>query len=72
VPDHLSSLLPFCKKVLTAVEEKRVLRVGAVLAHAVDVKLVAATQAELRRPGAAAASSTPFVAERYASSERNT
>jgi two-component system, NtrC family, response regulator AtoC len=34
-------------KLLTAIEEKRVRRVGAVAARAVDVKLIAATQVEL-------------------------
>jgi two-component system response regulator AtoC len=34
-------------KLLTAIEEKQVRRIGAVLAQAVDVKLIAATQADL-------------------------
>jgi class 3 adenylate cyclase len=41
--------LPLQGKLLTAIEEKRVRRVGAVVAQAVDVKLVAATQADLSR-----------------------
>jgi hypothetical protein len=72
VPDHLSSLLSFCKKVLTAVEEKWVHRVGAVAAHSVDVMLIAATQAELSRHDATAASLAPCIVERYASPGRKT
>src|SRR5215471_5287189 len=36
-------------KLLTAIEEKRVRRLGAVAMHQVDVKLIAATQEELHR-----------------------
>ena len=72
VPDHLSSLPSFCKKVLTAVEEKRICHVGAVAAHAVDVKLLAATQAELSRHDVTAASSAGCTAERYISPVGNT
>src|SRR5262249_50036752 len=36
-------------KLLTAIEEKRVRRLGAVAMHQVDVKLIAATQEELRQ-----------------------
>jgi Sigma-54 interaction domain len=66
VPDHLFSLLSFCKKALTAVEEKRVRHVGAVADHSVNVKLIAATQAELSCHDAAAASPALGIAERYA------
>ncbi len=46
--DEIDALpLPLQGKLLTAIEEKRVRRVGAVVAQAVDVKLIAATQAEL-------------------------
>jgi two-component system, NtrC family, response regulator AtoC len=38
---------PLQGKLLTAIEEKRVRRVGAVVAQAVDVKVIAATQADL-------------------------
>jgi transcriptional regulator with PAS, ATPase and Fis domain len=38
---------PLQGKLLTAIEEKRVRRVGAVVAQAVDVKIIAATQADL-------------------------
>jgi two-component system, NtrC family, response regulator AtoC len=41
--------LPLQGKLLTAIEEKRVRRLGAVAAHTVDVKLIAATQADLSR-----------------------
>jgi transcriptional regulator with PAS, ATPase and Fis domain len=46
--DELAALpLPLQGKLLTALEAKRVRRVGAVVEHAVDVKLIAATQIEL-------------------------
>jgi DNA-binding NtrC family response regulator/tetratricopeptide (TPR) repeat protein len=46
--DEIDALpLPLQGKLLTAIEEKRVRRVGAVVAQAVDVKLIAATQADL-------------------------
>jgi two-component system, NtrC family, response regulator AtoC len=46
--DEIEALpLPLQGKLLTAIEEKRVRRVGAVTAQAVDVKLIAATQADL-------------------------
>jgi Sigma-54 interaction domain len=67
VPDHLPSLLSFCKKALTAVEEKRMRRVGSVATRSVDVKRIAATQAELSRHDPTAASPAPCIAERYAS-----
>jgi two-component system response regulator AtoC len=52
--DEIDTLpLPLQGKLLTAIEEKRVRRVGAVAAQAVDVKLIAATQAELSRDVAA-------------------
>jgi hypothetical protein len=72
VPNHLSSLLSFCKKVLTSVEEKRVRRVGAVAAHSVDVMLIAARQAELSCHDATAESPAPYTAERYASTGSKT
>jgi hypothetical protein len=72
VPDYLSSLLSFCKKVLTAVEEKRVRRVGAVAAHSVDVMLIAATQAELSSHDATAESPATRIPEKYASPGRKT
>ena len=72
VPGHLSSLLSFCKKVLTAAEEKRVSRISAVAAHSVDVKLIVAPQEELSRHDATAASSAPGIAERYAPTGGNT
>ncbi|MGH8070915.1 MAG: sigma 54-interacting transcriptional regulator [Candidatus Entotheonellia bacterium] len=46
--DEIDALpLPLQGKLLTAIEEKRVRRVGAVVAQAVDFKLIAATQADL-------------------------
>src|SRR5262245_31755547 len=46
--DEIDALpMPLQGKLLTAIEEKRVRRVGAVAAQAVDVKLIAATQADL-------------------------
>jgi hypothetical protein len=54
------------------VEEKRVRRVGAVAAYSVDVKLIAATQAELSRYDATVEFPAPCIAERYASSGRKT
>jgi DNA-binding NtrC family response regulator/tetratricopeptide (TPR) repeat protein len=46
--DEIDSLsAPVQSKVLKAIEEKRVRRLGAVAAHDVDVKLVAATQRDL-------------------------
>jgi two-component system, NtrC family, response regulator AtoC len=46
--DEIDALpLPLQGKLLTAIEEKRLRRVGAVVAQAVDVKLIAATQADL-------------------------
>jgi DNA-binding NtrC family response regulator/tetratricopeptide (TPR) repeat protein len=46
--DEIDTLpLSLQAKLLTALEEKRVRRVGAVTAHDVDVKLIAATQTEL-------------------------
>jgi DNA-binding NtrC family response regulator/class 3 adenylate cyclase len=46
--DEIDALpLPLQGKLLTAIEEKRLRRVGAVAAHSVDVKLIAATQVEL-------------------------
>jgi DNA-binding NtrC family response regulator/tetratricopeptide (TPR) repeat protein len=46
--DEIDALpLPLQGKLLTAIDEKRVRHVGAVAAQAVDVKLIAATQAEL-------------------------
>jgi DNA-binding NtrC family response regulator/class 3 adenylate cyclase len=46
--DEIAALpLPLQGKCLTAIEAKRVRRVGAVVEHAVDVKLIAATQIEL-------------------------
>ncbi len=46
--DEIDALLVLLQgKILTAVEGKWVRRVGAVAAHSVDVKLIAATQAEL-------------------------
>jgi hypothetical protein len=42
-------------------------RVGAVAAHSVDVKLIAATQAELSRHDATAESAAICIAERYVS-----
>jgi tetratricopeptide (TPR) repeat protein len=48
--DEIDALpLPLQGKLLTAIEEKRVRRVGAVAAQAVDVKVIAATQVELSR-----------------------
>jgi hypothetical protein len=67
VLDHLSCLLSFCKKVLTAVEEKRVCRVGAAPAHSVPVKLIAAMQAGLSSHGATAKSPATGIAEGYVS-----
>ena len=47
--DEIDALpLPLQGKLLTAIEEKQVRRIGAVAAHAVDIKLIAATQADLR------------------------
>jgi DNA-binding NtrC family response regulator/tetratricopeptide (TPR) repeat protein len=52
--DEIDALpLPLQGKLLTAIEEKRVRRVGAVVAQAVDVKLIAATQADLSSHAAA-------------------
>jgi transcriptional regulator with PAS, ATPase and Fis domain len=65
-------LLPLQGKVLTAVEEKRSCRVGAVAAHSVDVKLIAATHAELNRHDATAESAAKNIAERYVSPGGNT
>jgi hypothetical protein len=48
-------------------EERRVRRVGAVAAHAVDVKPIAATQAELSSHDATPESPTTCVTERYVS-----
>jgi MoxR-like ATPase len=46
--DEIDALpLPLQGKLLTAIEEKRVRRVGAVAAQAVDVKVIAATQQDL-------------------------
>jgi transcriptional regulator with PAS, ATPase and Fis domain len=46
--DEIDALpLPLQGKLLTAIEEKQVRRIGAVVAQAVDVKLIAATQADL-------------------------
>jgi DNA-binding NtrC family response regulator/tetratricopeptide (TPR) repeat protein len=46
--DEIDGLpLPLQGKLLTVIEEKRVRRVGAVVPQVVDVKLIAATQAEL-------------------------
>jgi transcriptional regulator with PAS, ATPase and Fis domain len=46
--DELAALpLTLQGKLLTAIEAKRVRRVGAVVEHAIDVKLIAATQVEL-------------------------
>jgi two-component system, NtrC family, response regulator AtoC len=46
--DEIDALPPPLQgKLLTAIEDKRVRRLGAVVAQAVDVKLIAATQAEL-------------------------
>jgi hypothetical protein len=59
--------LPLQGKLLTAVEEKQVRRVGAVAAHSVDVKLFAATQEELSSHDATAASPATCIAERYVS-----
>jgi hypothetical protein len=43
--DEIDSLaLPLQSKLLTAIESKRIRRLGAVTEHAVDVKLIAATQ----------------------------
>jgi hypothetical protein len=63
VADHLSSLLSFCEKVPTAVEEKRVRHGGVVAADSVDVKLIAATQAGLGRHDATAESAAKYIAE---------
>jgi DNA-binding NtrC family response regulator/predicted ATPase len=50
VLDEIDALpLPLQSKLLTAVEEKRVRRLGAVAAHMVDIKLIAATQTDLTR-----------------------
>jgi DNA-binding NtrC family response regulator len=47
--DEIDSLpLPLQSKVLTAIEEKRVRRLGAVAPRDVDVKLIAATQRDLK------------------------
>ena len=47
--DEVDSLsAPVQSKVLKAIEEKRVRRLGAVAAHDVDVKLIAATQRDLK------------------------
>jgi two-component system, NtrC family, response regulator AtoC len=46
--DEIAALpLPLQGKCLTAIEAKRVRRVGAVVEHSTDVKLIAATQVEL-------------------------
>jgi tetratricopeptide (TPR) repeat protein len=46
--DEIDSLsVPVQSKVLKAIEEKRIRRLGAVEAHAVDVKLIAASQKDL-------------------------
>jgi DNA-binding NtrC family response regulator/tetratricopeptide (TPR) repeat protein len=46
--DEIDALpLPLQGKFLNAIEEKRIRRVGALRGHAVDVKLIAATQADL-------------------------
>ena len=46
--DEIDALpLPLQGKLLTAIEEKQVRRIGAVVAQAVDVKLIAATQVDL-------------------------
>jgi transcriptional regulator with PAS, ATPase and Fis domain len=46
--DEIDALpLPLQGKLLTAIEEKRVRRIGAVVTQAIDVKLIAATQADL-------------------------
>ena len=48
--DEIDSLsLPLQSKLLTAIESKRIRRLGAVAEHAVDVKLLAATQGDLAR-----------------------
>jgi hypothetical protein len=47
------------------VEEKQVRRVGAVAAHSVDVKLIAAMQGELSSHGATAESPTTYISDRY-------
>ena len=48
--DEIDSLsLALQSKLLTAIESKRIRRLGAVAEHAVDVKLIAATQADLAR-----------------------
>jgi hypothetical protein len=49
------------------VEEKRVRRVGAVAAHALDVELIAATQVELSSRDASAESPATCMVERYVS-----
>jgi two-component system, NtrC family, response regulator AtoC len=46
--DEIDALpLPLQGKLLTAIEEKQVRRIGAVVTQAIDVKLIAATQADL-------------------------
>ena len=46
--DEIDALpLPLQGKLLTAIEEKQVRRIGAVAGQAVDIKLIAATQADL-------------------------
>jgi hypothetical protein len=47
------------------VEGKQARHVGAVAAHLVDVKLMAATQGELNSHGATAESPTTCISERY-------
>ena len=50
--DEIDALpLPLQGKCLTAIETKRVRRVGAVVEHPMDVKLIAATQVALQRAG---------------------
>jgi Sigma-54 interaction domain len=71
--DEINALpLPLQGKLFTAIAEKRVRRAGAVAAHSVDVKLIAATQAELSRHDATAASPAPCILERYVSPGGNT
>jgi hypothetical protein len=66
--DEINTLpLPLQNKLLTAGEERRVRRVGAVAAHSVDVKHIAATQAKLSSHDATAESPTTCITERYVS-----
>ena len=54
--DELAALpLTLQGKLLTAIEAKRVRRVGAVVEHAIDVKLIAATTSRAQRAGAGGA-----------------